>query len=257
MIDQRGPEVYSQVIEALADDPRGGVQRLVHLCRTRLDAWHREQERLKRMYQYERQVWAMGYQAVAGVDAVGRGPLAGPVVAAAVVLPKGAVLQGLDDCKRLSPKRRREVCERIRAVAVSIGIGMVDPAGIEESHILQASYDAMMKAVWNLPVLADYLLVDTLNLPGVTQPQFHITNGETTCCSIAAATVVAKVTRDDFMIELDRQYPQYGFAHHKGYGTAEHRSALLQYGPCPAHRLADVGRSADLSLVLHDHLEGE
>lgn len=236
VIEERGPEFYPEVIAALDSDPRGGAQRLVRFCQLRLQAWIQEQQKLLRMCQYEKQVWAMGYSLVAGVDAVGRGPLAGPVVAGAVILPKGVMLTGLDDSKHLSQRRRDEVYEKIRKTAVAIGVGVVDPDGIDESSVLLATYSAMTSAVKGLAVQPDYLLVDSLNLPGVVQPQYHVANGETSCCSVAAASIVAKVIRDQQMLELDRLYPQYGFAHHKGYGTAEHRSALLRYGPCPAHR---------------------
>lgn len=236
LIQQGSPEVYAQVIEALGSDPRGGAKRLVRQCRAHLDEWRRERERLVRMYSYERQVWAMGYKLVAGLDEVGRGPLAGPVVAAAVILPGELVLPGLEDCRRLSPKRRHELYDEIRAKALAIGIGMVHPDGIDEANVMMATYKAMVKAVNGLSISPDYLLIDSLHLPGVTQPQAPIAGGDGQSCSIAAASVVAKVTRDDHMIEMDKLYPQYGFAGHKGYGTLEHREALEKYGPCPIHR---------------------
>lgn len=236
LIQERGPELYEEVIASLAGDPRGGAQKLVRYCRTRLEEWHREQDRLSRMYSYERQVWAMGYRMVAGVDEAGRGPLAGPVVAAAVVLPNEVYIPGLDDCKRLSPRRRMELSEEIHRRAVAVGIGMVDPEGIDESNVLMATYKAMAKAIQSLPAPPDYLLVDSLHIPGVSLAQSPIVGGDTLSASIAAASVVAKVTRDQYMIEVDQLYPEYGFAQHKGYGTAEHRAALEKHGPCPIHR---------------------
>lgn len=236
LINERGPEVYDEVIQALGSDPRGGAQKLVRFCQTKLDEYHRDREKLKRMYGYERQVWAMGYRHVAGLDEVGRGPLAGPVVAAAVILPGELILPGLEEIKRLSAKRRQELYELIQEQAVSIGIGMVHPEGIDEASVMMATYKAMVKAVQDLAVPADYLLIDTLHLPNVAQPQAPIVGGDTQSCSIAAASIVAKAKRDEYMVQMDQEYPQYGFANHKGYGTQEHREALERYGPCPIHR---------------------
>lgn len=236
LILERGPEIYPEVIRILGQDPRSGAQKLVRLCHTKLEEWERERERLARMFSYERQVWAMGYKLVAGLDEAGRGPLAGPVVAAAVILPEEVYLPGLDDSKRLSPKRRLELYEQIKRSAVGIGIGMVHPDGIDEANVMMATYKAMVKAAQNLPTPADYLLIDALHLPGVSQPQSPIVGGEGLSCSIAAAGIVAKVARDEHMVEMDKLYPQYGFANHKGYGTAEHREALEKHGPCPIHR---------------------
>lgn len=236
LIHDRGPEVWTEVIEILGTDPRGGAQKLVKLCQTRLEEHKRERERIGRMFSYERQVWAMGYRFVAGLDEVGRGPLAGPVVAAAVILPKEVVLPGLEDVRRLTPKRRQELCGEIKKLALGIGIGMVHPEGIDEANVMMATYKAMVKVVQALEPQPDYLLIDSLHLPGVSQPQAPIAGGDSQSCSIAAASVVAKVTRDDYMVEMDKLYPQYGFASHKGYGTLEHREALERHGPCPIHR---------------------
>lgn len=252
LINDGGPEVYAQVVEVLGSDPRGGAQKLVRQCRARLEALERERERLQRMYTYERQLWAKGYKLVAGINEVGRGPLAGPVVAAAVILPGEVELFGLEDVKRLSSKRRKELYDLIQEKAVAVGIGMVHPDGIDEAHVMLATYKAMAKAVENLPVTPDYLLTDGLHLPGVSQPQAPIPGGDSQSCSVAAAAVVAKVARDEYMIEMDKQYPQYGFANHKGYGTQEHRLALQRYGPCPLHRKSHgvVQEAAPLTGVL-------
>lgn len=236
LIAERGAEVYPEVVRVLGEDPRGGAQKLVRFCQGKMEEYERERERLSRMYSYERQVWAMGYRLVAGLDEVGRGPLAGPVVAAAVVLPGEVVFPGLDDIKRLSGKRRLELYEQIKAQALGIGVGLVHPDGIDEASVMMATYKAMVKAVHDLKENPDYLLIDSLHLPNVNQPQAPIVGGDAQSCSIAAASIVAKVTRDEYMVEMDRLYPQYGFANHKGYGTAEHREALERYGPCPLHR---------------------
>ncbi|MFZ5814851.1 MAG: ribonuclease HII [Bacillota bacterium] len=238
LIAERGPEFYPEVIRALGEDPRGGAQKLVKYCRSRLEEWERERDRITRMFSYERQLWAMGYKRVAGLDEVGRGPLAGPVVAAAVILPGEVVLPGLDDAKRLSPRRRQELYQQIRETAVAVGVGMVHPEGIDEASVMLATYRALIKAVGDLSVTPAYLLIDALHLPNVTQPQAPVVGGENQSCSIAAASIVAKVVRDEYMIEMDRHYPEYGFANHKGYGTAEHRAALERFGPCPIHRKA-------------------
>lgn len=236
LIAERGPDVYPEVIKALGEDPRGGAQKLVKYCQARLEEWERERDRITRMYSYERQLWAMGYKLAAGLDEVGRGPLAGPVVAAAVILPGEVVLPGIDDAKRLSPRRRQELYQVIRETAVSVGVGVVHPDGIDEASVMLATYKALIKAVGDLTVQPDYLLIDALHLPNVTQPQAPVVGGDSQSCSIAAASIVAKVVRDEYMIEMDRQYPEYGFANHKGYGTAEHRAALERFGPCPIHR---------------------
>jgi ribonuclease HII len=236
LINEGRPEVFAEVIEVLNGDPRGGAQKLVRYCQARLEEYRRERDRLNRMYSYERQVWAMGYRLVAGLDEVGRGPLAGPVVAAAVILPNEVVLSGLEDCRRVTGKRRQELYERIKETALAISVGMVHPEGIDEANVMMATYKAMVKAVNGLSVAPDYLLIDSLHLPGVSQPQAPIAGGDGQSCSIAAASIVAKVTRDEYMVEMDKLYPQYGFANHKGYGTLEHRDALERYGPCPIHR---------------------
>lgn len=250
LVQENGPDFYAEVIAALSGDPRGGAQKLVRHCRARLEDWQRERDRLGRMYSYERQVWAMGYRLVAGVDEAGRGPLAGPVVAAAVILPSELIFPGLDDCKRLSPRRRQEVYEDILGRAVAVGLGISNPDGIDESNVLMATYKAMVKAIQNLSPAPDYLLVDSLHVPGVHQPQSPIVGGDTLSASIAAAAIVAKVTRDQHMVEMDRLYPEYGFANHKGYGTAEHRAALERYGPSPIHRRMNPGAGEIVPLPL-------
>lgn len=248
LIAERGPEVYPMVIEALTGDPRGGAQRLLRLCQLRMEERTRERDRIGRMYSYERQLWSMGYKLVAGLDEVGRGPLAGPVVAAAVILPDEVILPGIDEAKRLSAKRRQELYSLIREKAVSVGVGMVQPEGIDEPSVMLATYKALIKAVGDLAVSPDYLLIDALHLPNITQPQAPVVGGDLHSCSIAAASVVAKVLRDQHMIEMDRQYPEYGFANHKGYGTSEHRQALERYGPCPIHRKVAGGARELLTL---------
>lgn len=235
-IQERGPECFPEVIAALANDPREGAKRLVRLCQARLEDMERQKARLSRMYVHERPLWAAGVRHVVGMDEAGRGPLAGPVVAAAVVLPGEVYLSGLENVRRLPPRRREELHEQICRAAVAVGIGMAEPDGIDEPSVLVATYVAMSRALANLGVQPDHLLVDSLHVPEVNVSQTLVPGGEAASASIAAASVVARVTRDRYMVEMDRLYPQYGFAHHKGYGTAAHRAALQKYGPCPIHR---------------------
>jgi ribonuclease HII len=187
----------------------------------------------------ENSLSAQGYHLVAGIDEAGRGALAGPVAAAAVIMPyplntpwSGEVR----DCKLLSPARREYLFGHISEVAVSIGTGMVPADIIDSQNIIQATFLAMKQALTRLRQPPDYLLIDHLHLPDVSPPQKGITNGDRLCFSIACASIIAKVVRDRFMVQLDRVYPGYGLAKHKGYGTREHLLYLHQRGPCPVHR---------------------
>ncbi len=185
--------------------------------------------------------WAQGYRLVAGVDEAGRGPWAGPVAAGAVILPPGelqltAALAGVRDSKQLTPERRDALYDVIHAVALSVGVALVSAARIDEMGIVPATRLAMAQAIARLDPPADGLLIDYLRLPHILLPQRSIPQGDEACLSIAAASIVAKVTRDRLMIELDARYPGYGFARHKGYGTPQHRGALERLGPCAIHR---------------------
>jgi ribonuclease HII len=187
----------------------------------------------------EKRLLKQGHQLIAGVDEAGRGALAGPVVAAAVIMPHSIATDWsseVRDCKLLSPAKREQLYHYIKKIAIATGIGMI-PAGIIDSqNIIKATILAMKQAVARLSPPADFLLIDHLHLPNISPPQKGITNGDRLCFSIACASIVAKVTRDQFMIQLDRVYPGYGLARHKGYGTREHLSYLSQRGPCPIHR---------------------
>ena len=187
----------------------------------------------------ERLLWKQGYLRVAGVDEVGRGPLAGPVVAAAVVFPPAFTsrkLPGLRDSKQLTAAARQRLAPRVRALAAGVGVGSASPAEIDALGIVGATVAAMSRAVRELPAPADHLLVDALPLDCDGLPCRPIVHGDALCCSIAAASIVAKVARDALMDELDAQYPGYGLARHKGYPTAEHLAALARLGPTPLHR---------------------
>jgi len=178
---------------------------------------------------------------VAGVDEAGRGPLAGPVVAAAVILPPGVVIPGLDDGKKLAPLRREQVAAAVKERALAWAVGVVDVDYIEREGILAATHLAMRRAIEGLGLRPAFLLVDGGVLPGVELPQWGLIRGDALSCSVAAASVIAKVHRDAIMLELDARYPGYGFARHKGYATREHRAALARLGPCPCHRLSFLG----------------
>lgn len=180
-----------------------------------------------------------GYDLIAGVDEAGRGPLAGPVVASAVILPNKCRIEGLDDSKKLSPKKREIIYQRIIEKAVYIGIGSVSEKTIDRINILRATLLAMKKAVMGLSKIPGFILVDgNIRIPSIGIPQTAVIRGDSICSSIAAASVISKVTRDRYMMRLDKKYPQYGFASHKGYGTKRHLDALDKYGPSPVHRLS-------------------
>ena len=187
-------------------------------------------------FRYEGEAREQGYTAVCGVDEAGRGPLAGPVCAAAVILPAGLVIEGVNDSKKLSEKKREELFPVICEKALAYGIGWADEREIDEINILQATYRAMKRAVESLPLTADYALIDGNRMPPLAIPGTTIVKGDALSMSIAAASILAKVSRDRVMVQFSRKYPQYGFEQHKGYGTAAHVQALREYGPCPLHR---------------------
>lgn len=195
-----------------------------------------EADRLERMQRYERTLRQQGISSIAGVDEAGRGCLAGPVVAAAVILPSEWVDPNINDSKQLKASQRETLFARIQAHAVSYGVGIVSETIIDRINILQATYRAMEQAITALDVPPQYLLIDALTLANVALPQQGIVKGDRLSISIAAASIVAKVTRDRLMVAYDEQYPGYGFANHKGYGTKQHLQAIRALGPCPIHR---------------------
>jgi len=188
------------------------------------------------LFSFDHQYRSPGNRTIAGVDEAGRGPWAGPVVAAAVVLPAGTVINGLDDSKKLTPLQRSKVLTTIKTTALAIGVEIVDQEVIDSVNILQATYLAMRGALKKISLPIDLVLVDGLPVPELGFPQQAIIGGDAKSAAIAAASVVAKVTRDELMCQLSQHYPQYNFHKHKGYGTQEHQEALLRYGPCPLHR---------------------
>lgn len=222
------------VMEKYAKDSREGVKKLLVKCQKKLDAYAKELERTEAMKLYEKKY--RDYQYICGIDEVGRGPLAGPVVAAAVILPTDCNILYINDSKQLSEQKREELFEQIMEQAVSVGIGIVSHERIDEINILQATYEAMRQAVGKLSVTPDLLLNDAVTIPGLSMKQVPIIKGDAKSISIASASIVAKVTRDRMMVELDKFYPEYGFAGNKGYGSAVHIQAIKEIGPCPIHR---------------------
>jgi len=187
-------------------------------------------------YRLERVAWRRGLTLVAGVDEAGRGPLAGPVVAAAVILSPLGAIGGVDDSKRLIVGERERLFGEIMAGALGVAVGVVGPAMIDQVNILGATRLAMREAIARLPVEPDLVLTDFVAIPGLPCPQRNLVGGDRRSASVAAASIVAKVTRDRMMVEADRDFPEYGFGRHKGYATEEHRWALFKHGPCPLHR---------------------
>lgn len=219
-------------------DCRAGVQTLIGQAKKRMKALEAEKQRIWELSRYEREYAEAGY--ICGIDEVGRGPLAGPVVAGAVILPRDCGILYINDSKKLSEKKREELYEVIMEQAVAVGIGMVGPARIDEINILQATYEAMREAIGKLAVKPDILLNDAVTIPGVAIRQVPIIKGDAKSISIGAASIVAKVTRDRMMVEYDKVMPEYGFAANKGYGAAAHIQALKKYGPSPIHRASFI-----------------
>lgn len=215
-------------------DERKGVQKLVEQGHKRIAALEKEKERLKQMREFEREYEHLGY--ICGIDEVGRGPFAGPVVAGAVILPPDCEILYVNDSKQLSEKMREQLYDEIMEKAVSVAVGYASPQRIDEINILQATYEAMREAVSKLAVTPQILLNDAVTIPQITIPQVPIIKGDAKSISIAAASIVAKVTRDRLMREYDKIMPEYGFASNKGYGSKEHIEAIKKYGSTPIHR---------------------
>ena len=203
-----------------------------------------EKERIRGMRAFENELVrdVPGQIIIAGIDEAGRGPLAGPVAAGAVILTADHDILYLNDSKKLSAKKRDMLFDRIKEEAIAWAVGLTDPARIDEINILQATYEAMRKAISQLSVRPTVLVNDAVTIPDVDIRQFPVVKGDAKCISVAAASILAKVTRDRIMEEMDEKYPQYGFAGHKGYGTREHMNAIREFGPCPIHRRSFITR---------------
>ena len=221
-------------IKEYEEDERNGVKTLVAKARKRIEALEHEIARTEQMKRYEKEYASYGY--ICGIDEAGRGPLAGPVVAGAVILPKDDDILYLNDSKQLSAAKRDELFDIIKEKALSYGIGIVSHDRIDEINILQATYEAMRSAINQLDPKPDILLNDAVTIPLVDITQVPIIKGDAKSVSIAAASIIAKVTRDRLMEEYAKEYPQYGFEKHKGYGSKEHIEAIKKYGPCEIHR---------------------
>ena len=215
-------------------DPRAGVQAEIAKAKKRILAYEKEVARTEALKRYEIIYGDCDY--ICGIDEVGRGPLAGPVVAGAVILPKDCDILYINDSKKLSEKKREELYDIIMEKAVAVGLGYSTPARIDEINILQATYEAMREAIGKLTVTPDILLNDAVTIPEVSIRQVPIIKGDAKSISIGAASIVAKVTRDRLMVQYDEIYPMYGFASNKGYGAQAHIEALKKHGPCPIHR---------------------
>lgn len=223
-----------ELIAEYGQSDKAGIIKLVAKYQKQLDMLEAERERVENMLAFEKE-YSM-FSNICGIDEAGRGPLAGPVVAAAVILPKDAKLLYVNDSKQLSEKKREELYDVIMREAASVGIGIASPERIDEINILQADYEAMREAVSQLTPQPDILLNDAVIIPELTMKQISIIKGDAKSLSIASASIIAKVTRDRLMYEYDKLYPEYGFASNKGYGSKTHIEAIKKLGPCPIHR---------------------
>lgn len=223
-----------EFISIYKSDERTGVQKLVESAEKRLTALEKEKRRIEALRVYEEKY--REYDFICGIDEVGRGPLAGPVVAGAVILPRDCRILYINDSKQLSEKKREELYDVIMREAVSCAVGYATPERIDEINILQATYEAMREAIGKLDPQPDILLNDAVTIPGISVRQIPIIKGDAKSITIGAASIVAKVTRDRLMVEYDKVFPEYDFAGNKGYGSAAHIEALKKYGPTPIHR---------------------
>ncbi len=235
----------SDFIEQYIRDGRPGVSKIINQAQKKLENLREERERLEVLRLYEHK-YEDEYPLICGIDEVGRGPLAGPVCAAAVILPKDCEILYINDSKKLSESRREALYEEIMEKAVSVGIGFASPEKIDEVNILQATYIAMRQAIDELDVEPNLLLNDAVTIPQVSIRQVPIIKGDAKSISIGAASIIAKVTRDRLMKEYDSIMPEYGFAANKGYGTKEHIEALKKYGPSPIHRKTFIGHFVEV-----------
>ena len=227
-------EQYEELFQTYAEDSRSGVKKLLAQYKKKVEDLEKEKQRLEQMRAYEHTYEHLGY--VCGIDEAGRGPLAGPVVAGAVILPKDCEILYLNDSKKLREAKREDLYEQIMEKAIAVGVGIVDSVRIDEMNILQATYEAMRQAIAKLQVEPQILLNDAVTIPEIHLPQVPIIKGDAKSVSIAAASIIAKVTRDRMMLEYDAQMPEYGFASNKGYGSSTHIEALKKFGPTNIHR---------------------
>ncbi|HEY1232333.1 MAG TPA: ribonuclease HII [Candidatus Binatia bacterium] len=253
--------ITAQFLTKLSRDPRQGVRKMRDLLRRRFEKERVERARIQNMLNFERLLWKSGVRSIAGVDEVGVGPLAGPVVAAAVVFPPGTELLGIDDSKKLESEQRTRLAALIRERATAIGLGWAEVDEIDHLNIYRAGLLAMSRAVNALPSAPEHLLIDARTIPEIAIPQNAFNKGDGINFSIAAASIIAKTHRDSLMEGFETKYSGYGFAQHKGYGTAEHQDAIRRLGPCPIHRLSFpfirelCGEFSELFYVLKQQLQ--
>lgn len=238
LLQQTAEQTLPELLMKLQQDERHSVQNLIQRYQRQLEKKEKERQRIAAMWQYEQQAKAMGHMMIAGTDEVGRGPLAGPVVAAAVILPEDVDLPEIKDSKKLSEKQRIQLDKLIKKQAIAWAIAEVDEKTIDAINILEASRLAMRRAVEYLSQPADFVLVDGLQNPQITLPAQAIVKGDNKSISIAAASIIAKVYRDHLMDIYDKEYPAYGFAVNKGYPTEAHLRAIADVGPCAIHRMS-------------------
>ncbi len=233
-LEAASEQMLPQLIAEYENDERSGVIKAVEVARKRIAALAAERTRMQQLWMYENKY--SEFTCICGIDEAGRGPLAGPVVAGAVVFPRDCDILYINDSKKLSEKKREELYDIIYEKSISAAVGIIGPERIDEINILQATYEAMRKAIAGLSVKPDLLLNDAVTIPDLNVRQVPIIKGDAKSASIGAASIIAKVTRDRIMKEMDLIYPEYGFAGHKGYGSAAHIEMIESIGPCPIHR---------------------
>ncbi len=238
-LNEAAPESLPEIIKLYEADERAGVRKEIEKANGRYEKYKQELARTYAISEYERKYSDYAY--ICGIDEVGRGPLAGPVVAGAVILPKDCDILYINDSKKLTEKKREELYDIIMEKAVATGIGYASVERIDEINILQATFEAMRDAISNLAVSPDILLNDAVTIPQIEIPQVPIIKGDAKSISIGAASIIAKVTRDRLMVQYDDIFPEYGFASNKGYGSAQHIEAIKKIGPCPIHRKTFIG----------------
>jgi ribonuclease HII len=236
IVESLDTNMYLEYIEILRMDERKSVKDIALKLAKKLDSIRKEDERLELINAFENEGYKNGYTLIGGIDEAGRGPLAGPVVAAVVVFEPNTKIEGINDSKKLSEQKRNELFDIIKEKALDYGIGIVSNEEIDEFNILNATYMAMKKAINSLKNTPDYLLIDAATIPDIDIAQKPIIKGDSKSISIAAASILAKVTRDNLMYQYDEIYPEYGFRGHKGYGTKEHYEAIESVGITPIHR---------------------
>lgn len=232
--------LWAAFVQKYKADERSGIKAILESVYKAEAAYLKEEERIQSLRLFENK-FGQDHALIGGIDEVGRGPLAGPVITCAVILPKDCHIHGINDSKKLSEKKREELYEILMKEAVSVSLGRRDAERIDKMNILQATYEAMGDSVRGLNPKPDLMLVDAVHIPNIDVEQVDIIQGDAKSISIGAASILAKVTRDHMMEEYDVLYPEYGFARNKGYGTAEHIEALKKYGPCPIHRASFIG----------------